>query len=114
MDVHQKEFTQRLQSAVADSPELHKKLSAASSLEDAASLLSTALDSTVSAHDLQSISRNAQSQMTDEQLEAVAGGGEHLGIIVIMSVLTFGIGCGLASAINEAQSKGECAKSFNS
>lgn len=103
---------QRIQTAVGSSPELQKQLAAAQSTEQAASLLTAALGATVTANDLQAINETAKADMTDEQLDSVAGGDR--GGSIFISIVTLGAFCALASVVYAVKDggKGKCSEAF--
>ena len=115
MTSNQDQLVKNIQSAVAASPELQKQLAIVQSNDQAADLLSKALGSPVTAADLKSLSDKVQSQMTDEQLEAVAAGakGKLFGLVLFTSLSTWGVGCAMASAIAEiGKLEGGCKRYF--
>ena len=99
MTTNQDQLVKNIQAAVAASPELQKQLATAQSSEQAADLLSAALGSPVSAAELQSLSNHVQSQMTDEQLEAVAAGAGDRTDWILISIMSVGIGCAVGSIV---------------
>lgn len=104
MSPHQAQLIEKIQAATAASPELQKKLATAQSTQQIADALTQALGTPVTQVDLKDISHAAQQQMTDEQLDAVAGGGEKTPGI-LLSVFTLGAGCALVSAVTEVLDK---------
>lgn len=107
MNTQDNSLLKRIQTAVAASPDLQKQLTAATSADAAARLLSTALSQPVTATDLTALSDSVKADMTDEQLEAVAAGGTAGFLATCLGWL---IGCGLVSAIAEIDRKGGCGK----
>lgn len=95
----QDQLVKHIQTAVAASPELQKQLAAVKSTDEAAALLTNAMGSPVTAADLNDISRTAAQDMTDDQLEAVAGGISTRDIFILLSVFSFGGACALASLL---------------
>jgi predicted ribosomally synthesized peptide with nif11-like leader len=116
MNSHQRELVTKIQSTVAASPELQKQLVAATSAEQVASLLASAMGSTVTADDLRQINAAVASEISDEQLEAVAAGanGQLAGLLIFASLVTWGTACALGSAISEiAKGSDGCKNFFN-
>ena len=108
MTTPQDQLIKKIQVAVADSPELQKQLTAVTSTEQAATLLTSAMGLTVTTADLDNISDALKGQMTDAQLDAVAAGGVAKNVFIVGSVLAFG-GCLMQSALYEIQDgKGGC------
>lgn len=108
MTTPQDQLIKKIQAAVAASPELQKQLTAVTSTEQAATLLTSAIGSPVTIADLDGISDAIKAQMTDAELDAVAAGGDAKNVFIVGSVLAFG-GCLMQSAMSEIQDgKGGC------
>lgn len=106
------ELVERIKSAVGASPDLQKQLAGAQSKEQVTSLLSAALGGDVSAADIDALNHAASANMTDEQLEAVAGGVN--GAAVFISIITAGAFCALSSVVYAVKEKetGGCENAF--
>ena len=105
MGTQNTDLLKSIQTAVAASPELQTLLTAATTTDQVASLLSSALSATVSKADLTALSESVKADMTDKQLDAVSAGG---GLGILCSILGAGIGCALVSAVAEGLTKGQC------
>ena len=112
MTSNKEQLVKNIQSVVAASPELQKQLTAVKSTDEAATLLTSALGSVVTAKDLQTINETSKAEMTDAQLEAVAGGDR--GGAIFISIVTLGAFCALASVVYAAKDggKGDCSNAF--
>lgn len=93
----QDQLVKNIQTAVSASPELQKQLAAVKSAAEAAAVLTSAMGSPVTTADLKTISQAAQAQLTDEQLEAIAGGGRTRDDWIMISVASIGFGCAVGS-----------------
>lgn len=96
---------QRIQAAAAASPALQKQLAAVQSTDEAATLLTGVLESPVTAADLKIVNDAALSQMTDAQLEQIAGGGKNTPLIVLGSIFSFGLGCAILSIVGQIKNE---------
>ena len=105
MTVNQDQLVENIQAAVAASPELQKQLAAVKSTDEAATMLTSALGSPVTAADLKVLSDAALSQMTDAQLEQIAGGGKNRPLIVLGSLVSFGLGCAILSIVGQIKNE---------
>jgi predicted ribosomally synthesized peptide with nif11-like leader len=52
---------------------------------------------------------NSNKELSDNDLERVAGGGLQKAAVILASISTIGIACGIVSAIAEASKSGKCA-----
>ena len=110
-----------LHQLVAQNTDLLTRVQATNNAVQAAALIAQAANQTginVSATELaahfEAASKAATDQaLSDQQLEAVAGGWSKQDSLIVVSFITFGLGCMVASIVQDAQgNRNNCKDSF--
>lgn len=114
MNTQNANLLESIRNAVSASDTLQQQLVSAKTADEAASFLSASLSIPVSVSDLAKLDHSVRAEMSDEQLEAIAGGsatipdkGFHN---IVFSVLSAGIACAIISAAEAGVKGGDACK----